>query len=489
LATAREPSANTASRSRWQAAITRRKTLFAASAHDLRAISCGIRLGHAKGSELMKVSHLRKALLSLAATALLAFSLPCPAEPVSFRQAIDLALQHGGMLAISAASRQKAHDVYEQARAAYLPTIVFGSGLGYSAGIPPSLEGNAPSIFNVVSQQSLLNLAQRDFLRAAKNELQATHFDAADKRNAVILDTATAYLELDNALRKLKTLGESAQAASRAEFITTQRLQEGLDSQLDLKKAQLNIAKVNVRVAEAQATADVARRRLSRLTGLPAESIDTVSDSIPAPPKVGQDEELPARAAQNSPVVQLAQQRIVTAELRARGEAHALYPSIDLASQYERLSSTINNYAQFYKSFKPNSFAIGLSIRFPLTDFAQHAKANAALADVLRARQEAQMAHDQVAENTLQMQRGLRQLAAASEVARLEYEVTQAAIDAVRAKLDSGQANSRDQENARLDSSDRYSLYLDSQLQLARATMQLMRQTGDLEGWALPGNP
>ena len=67
--------------------------------------------------------------------------------------------------------------------------------------------------------------------------------------------------------------------------------------------------------------------------------------------------------------------------------------------------------------------------------------------------------------------------------------MTQAGIDAVRAKLATGQANARDQENARLDSSDRYSSYLDSQLQLARATMQLMRQTGDLEGWALPQKP
>ena len=440
---------------------------------------------HAKGSALMKVSHLRKARLSLAVTALLAFSLPCMAEPVPFYKAVDLALEHSGLLVISAANQRKARDAYQQARAAYLPTIIFGSGLGYSAGIPPSLEGSAPSIFNIVSQQALLNFAQRDFVRAAKNELQATHFDVSDKRNAVLLDAATTYLELDTALRKLKALSEAAEAASRAEFITTQRLKEGLDSQLDLKKAQLGIARVNVRVAEAQATADVARQHLAQLTGLPAESIETVSESIPSAPKISQDEELPARAAQNNPAVQLARRKVVTAEFRARGEARVLYPSIDIASQYERLSSTINNYSQFYKDFKPNSFAIGLSIRFPITDFAQHAKANAAAADLLRARQEAQMASDQVAENTLQVQRSLRQLAAASDVARLEYEVAQAGIDAVRAKLASGQADARDQENARLDSSARYSSYLDSQLQLTRATMQLMRQTGDLEGWAL----
>ena len=334
-----------------------------------------------------------------------------------------------------------------------------------------------------------MNFAQRDFVRAARNDVKATHFDTASKREDVILETATAYLDLDMALRKLKALGDAAQAANRAEFITTERLKEGLDSQLDLKKAQLNLAKVNMRVAEAQTAADVARQRLARLTGLAAGSIETVSSSIPASPEVGQDEDLPARAARDNPAVRLAQQKVISAQLRARAEARVLYPSIDVASQYERLSSTLNNYAQYYKTFTPNSFAIGLSIRVPITDFAQHAKANAAAADLLRARQDAQMTHDQVEENVLQMQRSLRQIAAGSDVARLEYEVTQAAIDAVRAKLATGQANARDQENALLDSSERYSSYLDAQLQLTRATMQLMRQTGDLDSWALPRKP
>ena len=445
----------------------------------------------------MEASHLRAhrarlqrlSLFLLAAAVLLAFSVPCQAEPLAFSKAIELALQHSGLLAASAASQRKARDLYEQARAAYLPTIVFGSGLGYSAGIPPSLEGSAPSIFNVTSQQSLLNFAQRDFVRAAKNDLQSARLDIAGKRSQVILDAATAYVELDMALRQLKILGDAAEAANRAEFITSERLKEGIDSQLDLKKTQLNIARVNMHVAEAQTLADVARRRLARLTGLPAESIETVSSSIPTAPEIGQDEDLPTRAAQNNPAVQLAQRQVVSAQLRARAEVRVLYPSIDVASQYERLSTTINNYAQYYKTFTPNSFAIGLSVRFPIADFAQHAKANAAAAELLRARQEAQMAHDQVAEDTLQMQRRLRQLAAANDVARLEYEVAQAGIDVVRAKLANGQANARDQENAHLDSSDRYSSYLEAQLQLARATMQLMRETGDLESWALPNRP
>ena len=434
---------------------------------------------------MLRGCHLKRFCL-LAVVMLAAVAAPCPAEPVPFRKAIELALRRGNVLAIAMADQQKARDSYQQARAAYLPTIIFGSGLGYSLGIPPPLAGSAPSIFNVSTQQMLLNFSQHDLVKAERNEWRSSRLDVSDKRSAVILDAATAYLELDNALVKVKVLTEAAQTANHAEFITSQRLKEGLDSQLDLKKSQLNVARVQMRIAEAQAAADVARQRLARLTGLAPEGIETVSDSIPSTPAIHQEQNLPAQAVQNNPQVRLARERVLTAELRARAASRALYPSIDLVSQYQRLSNYINNYEDFYKKFEPNSFVVGLNMRFPISDFAQHARANAATADLLRARKEAELVRNQVEENTLRRQRGIGRLTAANDVARLEYEVAQASIEAVAAKLAAGEANARDEENARLDSNDRYSTYLDSQLALSRASLELMRQTGELDAWALP---
>ncbi|MGA2989595.1 MAG: TolC family protein [Candidatus Korobacteraceae bacterium] len=439
---------------------------------------------------MMKGWRLKKFLWGVVtAVGLSALAAPCAAEPIPFHRVIELALQRGGVLAISAANQQKAREVYQQARAAYFPTIVFGSGLGYTYGIPPTLAGSAPSIFSISSQQALLNFAQQDLVRAAKNEWKSAGLDVADKRSAVILDAAATYMELDNAMRQLKVLTESAQTANRAEFITRQRLKEGLDSQLDLKKSQLNVARVNMRIADVQSAADVARQHLSALTGLPQESIETASDSIPSTPAIQQEENLAAQAAQNNPAVRLAEQKVVTAQWRARAENRALYPSIDFATQYQRLSNTINNYQQYFRAFTPNSLAVGISIRFPISDFAQHARANAAMAELLRVRKEAALLRSQVEENTLKTQRSLRRLAAATDVARLEYEVAQAGIESVSARLATGEANVRDRENAQLDASNRYSSYLDSQLALSRAGLELMRQTGELDAWALPAKP
>ena len=92
---------------------------------------------------------------------------------------------------------------------------------------------------------------------------------------------------------------------------------------------------------------------------------------------------------------------------------------------------------------------------------------------------------NQVATETLKLQRSIAQLAAAQEVARLEYQLSSSEVHAVQAKLDAGNATLRDRENARLAENQHYLAYLDSSLELDKAQMQLLRAQGGLEQWAL----
>jgi len=70
-------------------------------------------------------------------------------------------------------------------------------------------------------------------------------------------------------------------------------------------------------------------------------------------------------------------------------------------------------------------------------------------------------------------------------VAQLEYQLAQSDVDVVKARIQAGQANVRDEENARLAESDKYAAYLDSSFQLEKVQMQLLRATGELDKWAL----
>lgn len=421
---------------------------------------------------------------TITALLLLAAAMPAVAEPVPFQRIIDLALQRSGTLAIASADQRKARATYSETRAGFLPSVVLGSGLGYSYGIPPTIEGSAPSIFNVNTQQFVLNLPQRDLMRATMRDWFAAGLNLSDQRNSVLQDTAVAYIELDNALSRLKTLAQQQQSASRATFITSERVKEGIDSPLDEKRAQLSAARVQLRMAETQGNIDVLRERISKMTGLQAREIETISDSIPRSPEVSQQQDYSAMAVANSPAVKVLDEKARAAEFRAKAENNQKLPSLDFASQYQ-LFSKYNNYDEFYRKFSRNNFSVGILVRFPIFNNAQQARVEAAKADAVKAQKEADAIRNQVSEQTLKLQRSLRQLAAANEVARLEYEVAEAGIAGVDVKMQAGQANARDAEQARLDAGDRYLSYLDSQLELARAQVQLLRSSGEIASWAL----
>jgi outer membrane protein TolC len=405
------------------------------------------------------------------------------AQTVRFGTAIDAALKHSGTMAIAAAEEAHARASLSQARDAYIPQAIIGSGLGASFGFPLTLEGSAPSIINFNTQSMVLNFPQREYIRSARVQWQASSTQTLDRRNQVILDTATSYFALDQALSKLKVLKDESEAATHAEFITTQRVNQGIDSELDSKKARLNSARVRMRMADIQASVDVLREHLSKLTGIAAVDFVTDPESLPRFPEVRADTDLAAIAAANSPVVKVADQRAEAEQFRARAEHKQWLPTIDFAAQYARLT-TYNNYDRYYLRYQPDNASIGVNIRFPIFNASQRATAEAADADVIKARKEADLARNQVREDTLKLQRSLAQLAAATEVAKLEYEIAITAVEAAQGRLDTGNATTRDVENARLDATDRHAAYLDAQLEMQKAQIQLLRQTGEIFDWS-----
>ncbi len=406
------------------------------------------------------------------------------AEPITFRRAVEAALKHSGTMAIAAADQTRMREQYLSAKDSYLPSLTFGSGIGYSFGIPLTIVGTAPSIFNISTQQSLFDPALRKTIEAAKVEWKASDLDLVDKKNAVIMQTAVAYAALDNLTSKLKILYDARGNAQKAQYISQQRLKEGIDSELDLKKTQLASAQVALSIAEAEAQADVYRSQLSQLTGIPAESFETVTESVPVTPDIPQDANIPTEAAEHNPAVQMAFERAKSAALKAKAEHNRWYPAFDFGSQYALLS-TFNNYDQVYKKFTQNNYTFGMNIRFNFLNFGQRAAAAAADADAIRANKVAEGAKNDAEIEALKLQRSLRQLAAAKDVAKLQWEISQSGVDAVQAQIETGKAGERDLESARLDANDRYAQYLDASQELFTAQVQMLRSTGKIQEWAL----
>src|SRR5262249_42790443 len=214
------------------------------------------------------------------------------AKPLAFRTAIELALKNSAMTGLAQADLQRARSTVTQTRDAYLPQMVLGSGLGGSYGFPLSLEGAAPSIFNVNFQGALLNGAQRSYMKAARSDVAATTAQNADRRNDVIMETAVDYIQLDLLESSLTIQREQEQSAAKFQDIVNQRVEAGVDSQVEVTRAKLAGARTKLDIAQTQAAADQLRLRLSQLTGLPANAIHTSTETIPEMPAPPQDQEL-----------------------------------------------------------------------------------------------------------------------------------------------------------------------------------------------------
>jgi outer membrane protein TolC len=430
----------------------------------------------------LKFRNLPIALLLLASLALAA--LPLSAQSIEFRPAIELALKHSGVMLSASADRARAAARYRAERYAYMPTVTFGSGLGYSVGQPIAIAGEAPSLYNVVHNQTLFNLATRETIKAAHSDSIAADIDYVDRTAQVILDTSLLYIELDSTQQRLAAAQQQKQSVDHALYIAQQRQQEGVASLLDSKRAALDSARVDFRITELETSLDVLRERLGRAIGRSPATLETVSGSIPAPPELPAADDVASVALANSNGVRVADEHVRAAHARARAEHRMKYPSIDFAGQFAEFA-TFNNYAQYYKEFSPHNYSFGINLRVPIINLAQNARAAAADAEALHAEADAQNVRDQVATDAVRAQHAIRQLQASAKVSRLEYEVAQANVDAVQLQVQSGHANARDQELARAEIANRQLLVLQSQFEYIRAQLQLLRQTGELQGWAL----
>jgi outer membrane protein TolC len=426
------------------------------------------------------------------------------AEPVSLKRVVELALNHATGAAIAAADEQRAAAAYQELRNNYIPQLATGAGLGYSYGFPLALEGSAPALFNVTAQSALLHPELRAYMRAAKADSAVASLKTKDERNQIIQDAALNYAELAKWEQRLARLHQTEEDANKMQVAVAERVKEGIDSELDGTKARLSVARIRLRIAEAQGSADVAREHLSKLTGLPAGGIQTDPDSIPAPPATPENPEAANDAAASNPSVQAAVEHARAQYMRAQGEHRILWPSIDFAAQYALLSK-FNNYQNYYipsrpcitpvgevlcvaSSFQQNNATVGVSIRFPLFNASQRSHAQGADFEALKATKQAEAARNQVSEETLRLQRSVAQMQAARVVAQLEYEIAQKAFTAMQTRIDAGTATLHDLDDARSQASERFITLQDVTFELERSELGVLRSTGDLEKWAL-GTP
>lgn len=432
----------------------------------------------------LAVSRIAAGFLTLLGTAFLpAASLHAQ---ISLGTVVDLAQRNSTTVRLAQADVNKALAVIDETKHVYIPDLVLGSTVG-----PPAIgfPTGQPSIANATMQSLVFSFPQRKYLEAARAGLHAASLSLKDAKEQVALDASTAYIELDTVNNELAAAHEQSAFAERLIKIEEQRSDAGVDPTSELLQARLTAAQLRLRLLHLETRAVTLVTQLSMLTGLPAASLITDHASIPEVPEVKAQ---PMR----TPGIEAAQEQARSTMLHAKGDelAAKIRPLVTFGAQYNRDSTVLNNYEDYYTHFKADNLSSGFSISVPLWDLKGRAKARETAAEALRATVEAEQAQHQNDIQIASLTANLRELDSLAEIASLKQQIAGEQLKAVQSQLEFGngagtepgaapQLSPKAEQLARIDERQKFVDALDAGFDLSKTRLSLLRALGHMEDW------
>jgi len=401
---------------------------------------------------------------------------------ITLQEAVQIALEQNPDVLLARVEEEKAQQAVVEARAPFTPQVVAGSGLAYTDGIPQSVEGATPSVVRVVGRQFLYNKPQRAAVRQAGELVQAAGHVSAGKREEIAYHAAATYLDFERAWRRLRLVEEQVESLRRVEAAAGARVEEGREIHLELSRRRLERARAEQQVSDLRGQMELLEATLRRDLNLVEDtrlvpSPTNTAGAVPLPESIAVSRQ---RAAANSPEL-----KRLEADLRAKGfemeaEKGARLPRIDLVAQYSLLAR-FNNYDQFFNDFQRHNFQVGMSFEIPVfTGKTVSSRVGRVALETreLRLRHEATESLVELEAERLHQQ--VRQAEGAMKLARMELDVARESLTVQMALLDEGRADLEAVERARVEENQAWGAFYDSQYDVQKAKLNLLRQTGEL---------
>ncbi|MDE3136973.1 MAG: TolC family protein [Acidobacteriota bacterium] len=408
-----------------------------------------------------------------------AAAVAAPPNPLTLKEAIEMALQNSGSMAVARIRAQVAQQQTRVNRSVFSPNLFTGTGAAYTYGFPSTPGGQAPSVFNLSYTQTIFNPPAKGAVKAAQARTEEQRVAINATRDDVIVRVTSAFLELDEVRHSLDLLRQERVSAQKVLDITNDRVKAGLELPIDATEAELTRAKIEEQIISLEGREEVLGDDLRTMTGLP--------DNMPivlAPVKLPPETDLPAAqlltlAIANSPDLRQAEMERQARLDELKGQRGGYWPAVDLVGQYMVLSK-INNYDQYFRTFQRNNLNVGVQVQIPI--FRSRTTAAIALASSQYQEAELELGNQRRALEiqVRQEARQSREQDAAREVARLELKLAQEKLAIAQSQFNQGKATLATVEQDRLDESEKWLNYLQVNFNGQKAQLQLMRTTGQL---------
>lgn len=400
---------------------------------------------------------------------------------MTVQEAIRTAITRAPEVLIAETQAARAKEAVRETRSLNRPQVYTGTGLAYNNGYPLSLEGAAPSIFQVGASQAIFSKKNSNLINEAEEAGKASRLGAEAVRNELASRTALVYYELFKSRRMIEIASERLQTAEQQQGLTETLLDGGRVLPVEVTKARTAVSSARQQLLIAKEQAAVAESELRALTGIPdSVSIETIEPRIESPIfELGSDA-LYRQVLESSPEVMQAEANLRAKEYHVEAEKGEAHPRAEIIGQYA-LFSKANNYDDFFNRFTRNNFIIGLSLQVPIFNgFRTNAR-------VAQSRQEASEARHNLerikANLKLRIERGLSALRIARGAAELAHSDAEAAREMLKVSttlLESGRIGPGDLEEARGQLHQKELAILDAEQLLYQRKLELLSATGSI---------
>ena len=398
---------------------------------------------------------------------------------LTIQQALALASRQNPDITLARLDQQRAQQGVRIAQDPFRPKTFAGSGLAYTYGYPNPINGNAPSLFQLNTDMALYNRPDSYRLAAARESARGSAFQVQNKADEVAYQTADLFLTANQLAHETDTLAGQLPSLQKVVDVMSAAVEGGSELPVEVKRAKLNLAATSGKLESAKLDLDYYASMLAVALGYPAsDRVKPIDSDLPVADP-GSQQTITDTALRNNRELRQMQSNVLAKELEYRSYRSARLPQVGLVAQYALFAKY--NYQQYFQKFQANNFQLGASITIPiLVGSAANGSAEQAATDLRKMRIQMEEVRNRIVTDTQRNYQQWQKAVSQRDVARMQLDVARDDLTVLLAQNQEGRAPMKTLEQARLDESQRWIELYESEAQVTRTKLALLRQEGNL---------
>ena len=413
-----------------------------------------------------------------------AFSIVASAETHSLTlgQTLELAARQNPDVAITRLDQRHAEEGIQVAQDPFRPKVTLGSGAAYTYGYPNTIEGSAPAIFQITTQDTLFSRPKSLEVAASRELARGAAYGSQVKTDEVAYRAADLFLAASETEHQGEAFSNQLPSLKKVIDTVSAAVSEGTELPLEVKRARVNLASSLEQISAAQLDADYYEMLLAVALGYPAtDRVKPVDSELPATLTPMPEEEAVDFALRNNRQLKQMQSNILAKELDLRSYRAARLPQVDLVAQYALFAKY--TYSQYFPStkFQRNNFQLGAAISVPLLVGAgRNGFMQQALTDMQKLRIQSDQVRNSILSDTRRSYEQWKKAESIRDLARMKLDLAREDLTVKLAQNAEGRTPLRELEQARIDESTLWMQLYDSETQVTRAKLAIFREMGTL---------